>query len=66
MSNTASKYSELNYRKLKASLIHRGYTLRSFALAHGYCVPTVYMAARGKRSGIIATKIRRHLEELTK
>lgn len=59
-----SRMERTSYRALRASLIHRGYTLRSFALANGYSVPTVYMAARGLRSGIIASRIRRHLEEL--
>lgn len=51
---------------MRAALIHRGFTLRSFALANGYSVPTVYMAARGERAGVIAIKIRNHLEEIIK
>jgi hypothetical protein len=65
MTNSASKKTR-QYRKLKASLIHRGYTLRSFAAAHGYSAPTVYMAARGQRHGIISVRIQRHLREFIK
>lgn len=57
---------DADYRRLRASLIHRGYTLRSFALRHGYSISTVTMAARGERNGVVASRIRRHLEELAK
>ena len=59
-----SRNKGFTYKSLRAELIHRGFTLRSFALANGYSVPTVYMAARGDRSGIISTKIRNHLEQI--
>jgi hypothetical protein len=54
-----------NYQNLKGRLISRGFTLRSFALLHGFKIPTVYKAAKGSRNGIIATRIRRKLEEVS-
>jgi hypothetical protein len=50
------------YLDLRVRLIRRGYTLRSFALQHGYSVPTVYCAAKGSRKGIVATRIAKHLK----
>lgn len=52
-----------NYDQLRAALIRRGYSLRSWAATAGYPVTTVYGAARGERSGIKAVKIRTELEE---
>jgi hypothetical protein len=52
------------YRELKATLISRGYTLRSWALAHGYKPTTVYGAASGVRAGIKSIRIRKQLEAL--
>jgi hypothetical protein len=52
------------YAKLRIKLIERGITLHGFAITHGYSIPTVYMAARGQRAGVISTKIRKHLENL--
>lgn len=59
-----SEKANRNYRDLRARLIRAGYTLRSFAAAHGYKAPTVYCAARGTRAGLVTTKIRLHLEEI--
>jgi len=64
MSRKSSK-TERRYQSLRGRLIQRGYTLRSFALAHHYSVPTVYLAARGLRAGVESIKIRKHLEEMT-
>ena len=47
---------------MRSALIERGITLRGFALRHGYSVPTVYMAARGQRAGVVSVKILTHLE----
>lgn len=64
MSQKSRTKSPGQYRALRVALLERGFTLRSFALTHGYSVPTTYMAANGSRSGIITTRIRKHLEKL--
>ena len=64
--STTSRNKTSRYQKLRASLIQRGITLRGFALQHGYCVPTVYMAARGQRAGVESVKIINHLNEVLK
>lgn len=53
------------YGELRQKLLSRGYTFRSFALAFGYSIQTVYCAARGTRSGKISKPIRKHLESFT-
>ncbi|HUS37347.1 MAG TPA: hypothetical protein VM680_18515 [Verrucomicrobiae bacterium] len=52
-----------NYQDLKGALIRNGYTLRGWALKHGFKPSTVYGAAAGHRSGVIATKIRNRLSK---
>lgn len=52
------------YAELRARLIKRGYTLRSFALRFGYSVPTVYFAARGLRAGVQSSRISKHLKRI--
>lgn len=52
------------YKTLRAKLIARGFTLRSFAQHHGYAYPTVYCAARGSRNGVKSVSILTHLEEV--
>ena len=64
MSQKSINKLRFEYPALRARLIERGLTLRSFALTHGYSIPTTYMAARGDRRGIIATRIRKHLEKI--
>lgn len=62
MPNIASqKMLTTSYPDIRARLIQRGYTLRSFALAFGYSIPTTYCAARGTRAGVQTTRIRNHL-----
>lgn len=63
MRNTKAKASPA-YKALRARLIEKGMTLRSFAAAHGLPYPTVYCAARGTRAGIKSVQIRRRLEEV--
>lgn len=60
----AEKKASRRYRDLRSRLIARGYTLRSFAITHGYPYPTVYNAARGDRHGVKTLKIAQHLEEV--
>jgi hypothetical protein len=64
MQKNASKINDRDYRALRANLIHRGFSLRSFALAFHYAPPTVYAAARRQRAGKQTMKIRKHLEEI--
>jgi len=64
MQNNASKKHSQQYAELRARLIQRGFTLRSFAMQHGYSIPTVYHAARGLRCGIISTRIINHLNQI--
>lgn len=59
-----SRKAMTNYRDLRWRLIRAGYSLRSFALAFGYKIPTVYCAARGTRAGVISRKILSHMEEI--
>ena len=54
-----------SYETLRAKLIHRGLTLRSFAIRKGYSVQTVYSAAKRKRHGVKSVQIIKELEELT-
>lgn len=54
-----------NYRQLKAALLLRGHTLRSWAIAHGYNPNTVYNAARGIRHGKKSAPIARELASFT-
>lgn len=53
-----------NYRDLRARLIEKGTTLSGWAREYGYPLTTVYGAARGERSGVKATHIRKQLEAL--
>lgn len=53
------------YHDLRAALLRAGWTLRSWALAQGYAVQTVYGAAKGTRAGVKSTKIRTELERIT-
>jgi len=55
---------QADYESLRNKLLDRGYSLRSFALAFGYKVPTVYDAARGSRAGKTTRTIRRHLRKV--
>lgn len=57
-----SQNANQNYRDLRAKLIAKGYTFRSWAKKRGHAVGSVYNAVRGTRCGIKATKIRRELE----
>lgn len=50
-----------NYRTLKAALLLKGYTLRSWALERGYNPNTVYNAARGIRHGRKSAPIAKEL-----
>lgn len=63
MHRTNEKASS-RYNSLRARLVARGFTIRSFAQHHGYAYPTVYCAARGTRAGVVSAKILRHLEEV--
>jgi len=49
------------YARTRAALIHAGHTLRSWALAHGYPVGSVYSAIQRRRHGPKAHAIRRDL-----
>lgn len=51
------------YRQLRARLVARGMTLRSFAHKHGFKQATVYAAARGDRAGIESYRITQKLQE---
>ena len=51
------------YRQLRARLIARGLTLRSFARKHGFKQATVYAAARGDRAGVESYRINQKLTE---
>jgi gp16 family phage-associated protein len=53
------------YRKIRAALINSGHTVSSWARANGYKPSTVFDAAKGLRHGVIATRIKRKLEEYT-
>lgn len=53
-----------NYRELRAQLIRRGYTLRTFAQRFGFNEQTVYSAAKGLRHGVMSVRIRAKLEEV--
>lgn len=59
-----SSHRTSDYDELRARLLLKGYTLRSFALRHNYQIPTVYDAARGTRGGIISTRISQHLKQV--
>lgn len=52
-----------NYQHLRAALIGKGDNLSVWARRRGYPLTTVYLAARGERSGIKATRIKRELED---
>jgi lambda repressor-like predicted transcriptional regulator len=54
---------DLSFEGLRERLLTRGYSLRSFALKHGYSVATVYNAAHGTRAGKTSTPIAKHLEQ---
>jgi len=64
MQNKARKNGCDDYSKLRGSLLHRGYTLRSFAHEYGYAYTSVVAAARRDRAGVVTVKIRKHLEEV--
>lgn len=51
------------YAALRAALIGQGTNLARWARKNRYPLTTVYLAARGLRSGIRATAIRKHLEQ---
>lgn len=51
------------YRKLRINLIHRGTTIRRWALEKGYPPTTVYDAIKGNRAGVEAVRIKTELEE---
>jgi hypothetical protein len=54
----------LDYLRYRAGLLHAGHTLASFARTFGYRPQTVYSAAKGRRHGIQAIRIRKHIETL--
>lgn len=56
------KKANKNYKRLGTQLVQRGTNFRRWAMDKNYPVTTVYGAARGERSGIVATKIKRELE----
>jgi hypothetical protein len=51
-----------NYQNLRAALIAKGTNLSRWARSQKLPPTTVYLAARGLRSGIKATRIRKQLE----
>ncbi len=54
-----------NYPAIRRALIERGFSVRSWALSKGHSPSTVYDAAKGNRNGVVATRIRRQLQEAT-
>lgn len=52
-----------NYPAIRRALINRGYSVASWARAKGHSPSTVYDAAKGNRNGVVATRIRRELQE---
>ena len=52
--------------QIRAALLMKGYSLHSFARAHGYRPSTVYAAAAGTRQGVVGSRIKRHLEEVAR
>lgn len=59
-----SQKARTKYRELRARLIRKGYTLRSFARSFGFNEQTVYSAAQGKRAGVVSVQIQTKLEEI--
>lgn len=59
-----SDKANAKYVKLRSRLIEQGLTLRRFAIDRSYPLGTVYDAASGRRAGIVATKIKKELEEI--
>lgn len=55
-----------NYRKTRAALVRRGFTIRSWARAHSFPVTTVYGALRGERAGIKAVAVQQQLQAFLK
>jgi hypothetical protein len=51
-------------RQMSDRLRDYGYTVRSFALAHGFPVRTAYAAAHGKHDGPKTRAVRRRMEEV--
>lgn len=51
--------------RLRARLLVRGYTLRSFATKHGYKLSTVKAAIRGVRSGPTSKEIVESIRSIT-
>lgn len=51
------------YQRVRGALLFKGLSLRAWARGRGYNPSTVYMAARGERSGVKAARIMRDLEE---
>jgi hypothetical protein len=49
------------FKELRAKLLKRGHSLRSFAITHGYKVQTVYSAAKRTRAGRKSLPIFEHI-----
>ena len=57
-----SQKVNIKYRDLRGRMLHQGTNPLRWAKDNGYPQSTVYDAAKGKRSGIKAIKIRKELE----
>jgi hypothetical protein len=51
------------YQAIRSALIAKGTNLKRWAEDNEYPVTTVYGAAKGERSGIVSTKIRKRLHD---
>ena len=49
------------YQRTRSLLLHRGMSLRAWAIGHGYRVGTVYNSVKGTRNGAVAVSIRSRL-----
>lgn len=65
MHRPAEMTSEIaEYRRRRAGLIRVGLTFASFARRFGYKPQTVYSAASGRRAGVKASLITRHIDRI--
>jgi hypothetical protein len=55
-----------DYRRIRSSLMVKGYTIASFARQYGYNQQTVYHAAKGLRYGIKSAAILEKLKEVAR